>query len=245
MTAAASWSGTRRRGTRRWASDQGLSLVEVSIMLTVLLILAGTLIPVMGDSITSARFVAARNDLSQIAVALVNFQRDVGPLVFDGSRLRQIQSSASSVQPVMVITSDGAPPLGADRVPIETVNALLVPPGLALDAVSIQPWIASPSTDLLDLHLRVNGHHYPESVSGPGTGWNGPYISKGIAGDPWGRQYLVNTGFLPGLPPSATPCSRCAVFAISAGPNGLIETPFQQPVANAQVFGDDLAVRIQ
>jgi type II secretory pathway pseudopilin PulG len=236
---------TRRRGTSRWTCQRGLSLVEVTIMLAILVILGGTLVPVMGDSINSARFVAARNDLSQVAVALANFQRDVGPLVVDGTRLRQIQSSASSVQPVLVITSEGEPPLVADRVPIETANVLLVPPGLSLDAASIEPWISSLATDLLDLHLRVNGHHYPESASGPGTGWNGPYLSKGIAGDPWGRQYFVNTAFLRGLPPSATRCNRCAVFAISAGPNGLIETPFQQPVTHAQVFGDDLAVRIQ
>jgi type II secretory pathway pseudopilin PulG len=237
---------TRSCGTRRWTSQQGLSLVEVTIMLVILLILAGTLVPVMGDSITSARFVQARNDLSQIALAVVNFQRDVGPVVVDGSRLRQVLPSApASVQPVLVITSEGVPPLVSDRVPVETVQAMLVPPGLSLDAAGIRPWIAGSPTDLLDLHLRVNGRHYPEAAGGSGTGWNGPYLSTGVPGDPWGRQYLVNTAFLPGLPPSATPCRRCAVFVISAGPNGLLETPFQQPVVHAQVFGDDLAVRIQ
>jgi type II secretory pathway pseudopilin PulG len=230
---------TRGCGTRRWTSQQGLSLVEVTIMLVILLILAGTLVPVMGDSIASARFVQARNDLSQIALAVVSFQRDVGPVVVDGSRLRQMPSTSASVQPVLVMTSEGVPPLVSDRVPVETVQALLVPPGLSLDAAGIRPWVASSSTDLLDLHLRVNGRH------GSGTGWNGPYLSTGVPGDPWGRQYLVNTAFLPGLPPSATPCNRCAVFVISAGANGLLETPFQQPVVHAQVFGDDLVVRIQ
>ena len=214
-------------------------------MLVVLLILAGTLVPVMSDSINSARLVSAKNDLSQMAVALVNFQRDVGPLVFDGALLRQTQTTASSVRPVLVLTSDGEPPLITDLVPVETVNALLVNPALSLDGATVEPWVSSPASDMLDLHLRVNGRGYPDTTGGPGTGWNGPYLSMSVTGDPWGRQYLVNTAFLRGLPPSATLCARCAVFVISAGQNGVLETPFQQPLANAQVFGDDLVMRIQ
>lgn len=233
-------------GTRsRLTSERGLSLVEVTIMLVILLILAGTLVPVMSDSITSARTVRARNDLSQIAVALVNFQRDVGPLVFDGTRLRQIQKSPSTLRPVMVIVSDGEPPALTDRVPVESVANLLASPGVPLDAASLQPWVANAAADLLDLHLRINGRGYPAASGGPGTGWNGPYLGKNVPGDPWGRQYLVNSAFLRGLPPGPGRCTHCAVFVLSAGPNGLVETPFQQPIANANVFGDDLAVRLQ
>ncbi len=228
-----------------WASERGLSLVEVTIMLVILLILAGSLVPVMSDSINSARNVRARNDLSQIAVALVNFQRDVGPIVVDGTRLRQLQTAASSVRPVEVLSSDGEMPAITDRVPVETVSALLVNPALTLDASAVAPWTVSQATDRLDFHLRVNGRNYPEATSGAGTGWNGPYLSKDVPGDPWGHAYLINTGFLRGLPPSAVGCSRCAVFVISAGPNGTLETPFRQPIANALVFGDDLSVRIQ
>jgi type II secretory pathway pseudopilin PulG len=226
-------------------SERGLSLVEVTIMLVILLILAGTLVPVMSDSVNSARSVRARNDLSQLAVALVNFQRDVGPVVFDGTRLRQLQTPSVSVSAVRLLTTAGEPPVLTDRVPIETVANLLLTPGLSLDAASVQPWLDSPATDFVDHHLRVNGRGYPEGASGPGTGWNGPYLTKEVKGDPWGHAYLINTAFLRGLPPSSTECSRCAVFVISAGQNGIIETPFQQPIANANVFGDDIAVRIQ
>ncbi len=237
--------GGAAKSRSRLASERGLSLVEVTIMLVILLILAGTLVPVMSDSVNSARAVRTRNDLSQLAVAVVNFQRDIGPMVFDGTQLRHLQTSTSSLRPVMLLTSEGEMPAVTDRVPVETVSSLLVNPALSLDAASVLPWVSHPATDVLDLHLRVNGRGYVEATRGPGTGWNGPYVSKSIPADPWGHAYLVNTGFLRGLPPSATPCARCAVFVLSAGQNGMIETPFQQPISNAHVFGDDLAVRIQ
>jgi type II secretory pathway pseudopilin PulG len=247
----ARWDARGAKMTARrsgWTSERGLSLVEVTIMLVILLILAGTLVPVMSDSVNSARFVRARNDLSQLAVALVSFHRDIGPVVFEGSYLRQVLSTPSAVSalsPVELLISGGERPMPSDRVPVESVAHLLVNPAVSLGAASLSPWADSPAADLMDYHLRVNGRGYAEGDGGAGTGWNGPYLTKDVTGDPWGRAYLINTAFLRGLPPSKQRCARCAVFVISAGPNGLIETPFQQPIANAQVFGDDLAVRIQ
>ncbi|MCX6550317.1 MAG: hypothetical protein NTY02_04785 [Acidobacteria bacterium] len=229
----------------RLQSVRGLSLLEVTIMLVVLMALVGALIPVVSDSIAGARLVRARNDLSQLAVALANFQRDVGPFVFDGSRLREAQT-VSSLQVVDELVSDGDLPELADDVPIASLaSGLFLDPSVNTSSASLRPWTSTPTRDRMDLHLRVNGRAYIEASSGPGSGWNGPYISKPVTADPWGHAYLANTGFLRGLPPRAGWCTRCAVYVISAGPNGLIETPFQQPIANANVLGDDLVVRIQ
>ena len=229
----------------RSRSDAGLSLVEVTVMLSILMILAGALIPVVSDSIGSARLVRARNDVLQISVALTNFQRDVGPFVFDGSRMRLPQTS-SSLRGVDVLMSEGDMPAVADEVPVDSHGELvLIDPSVGRTSAAIRPWVAISSFDLLDFHLRTNGRGYPMALGGPGTGWNGPYVTKAITGDPWGNKYLINTGYLRGLPPSPERCTNCAVFVISAGPNGVLETPFRQPLANASVFGDDLAVRIQ
>jgi type II secretory pathway pseudopilin PulG len=229
----------------RLRSADGLSLIEVTVMLVVLMALAGALVPVVGDTIATARMVRARNDLSQLAVALTNFQRDVGPIVFDGSRLRQPQT-VSSLRIVDLLVSDGELPDVADVVPVETLaQGLFLDPSVGTGRAALSAWVTNAATDRCDLHLRINGRGYPESQAGPGTGWNGPYVGKPVAGDPWGHAYLINTGFLRGLPPRAGRCANCAVYAISAGPNGQIETPFQQPLANANLLGDDLAVRIQ
>lgn len=229
----------------RLESSRGLSLVEVAVMLIVLMTLAGALVPVVGDAITSARFVRARNDLSQLAIALTNFQRDVGPFVLDGSHLHERQT-VSSLKIVDVLVSDGELPEAASAVPAEAPGGgMFLDPSVSRGAASLGRWVSLPAADRLDVHLRLNGRAYPDGTSNPGSGWNGPYLSKPLASDPWGHAYLINTGFLRGMPPRAGWCTRCAVYVISAGPNGLIETPFQQPIANANIFGDDLAVRIQ
>jgi hypothetical protein len=38
---------------------------------------------------------------------------------------------------------------------------------------------------------------------------------------------------------------KSAVWVISAGPNGQVETAFNQPITTAVVGGDDIAVRVQ
>lgn len=53
--------------------------------------------------------------------------------------------------------------------------------------------------------------------------------------DPWGNQYLVNTS---GLVRGAT------VWVLSAGPNGIVDTPFDAP-GGSQPAGDDVGARIR
>ena len=214
-------------------------------MLIVLMVLVGTLFPVMTGSITTARIVRAHGDVSQLAVAITNFQRDVGPLVYDGSSLRMPQT-ISSLRVVDVLMSGGDVPACADSVPDESPGS--ASPGRPNQfgrGNPMQAWTAISNVDRLDEHLRFNGRAYPMGLSGPGTGWNGPYVTTEITGDPWGHAYLINTGFLRSLPPRPGWCTTCAVFVLSAGPNGLIETPFQQPIANARAYGDDIVIRIQ
>jgi len=65
--------------------------------------------------------------------------------------------------------------------------------------------------------------------------WSGPYLNTSINDDPWGNAYVINISAARGG----------AVFALSAGRNGQIDTPFEQLVSNAAVGGDDYAVRLQ
>lgn len=63
-----------------------------------------------------------------------------------------------------------------------------------------------------------------------GAKWKGPYIA-GVSGDPWGNAYIVNAfGFAGGG----------YVWALSAGPDGIIETP----AGSAALLGDDIGVVI-
>jgi prepilin-type N-terminal cleavage/methylation domain-containing protein len=210
---------TTRRLTRHGcrASEQGLSLVEVAITLSVLSILAGAMAPVMWDSIGMARIARTQNDVRQIATAIIGFQRDPGRFVPRGT------SPEDASQSVRVLAGKGDLPLVRDA--------------------AASAWVDSAS-ELLDDHLRRNLRNY--AMGGPTTTgrWKGPYLATEILADPWGHRYVVNAWCL-------SPASRgangvgCAVFVLSAGPDGVISTPFNQPIGNADVFGDDIAIRIQ
>jgi hypothetical protein len=58
---------------------------------------------------------------------------------------------------------------------------------------------------------------------------------------------LINSRWLDGgsTPADAQGRTRKAVFVVSAGNNGVIETPFEQPITDAQAYGDDIVIRIQ
>lgn len=71
--------------------------------------------------------------------------------------------------------------------------------------------------------------------------WRGPYLTS-VASDPWGFAYLVNASSLAfGL--------NKAVFVLSGGPNGKIETTFSQNIGSgssaATVGGDDIVARVR
>jgi len=66
-----------------------------------------------------------------------------------------------------------------------------------------------------------------------GTLWKGPYLTV-VDVDPWGNAYITNASNFNDNPPSP-------VWAISAGPNGKLETS-----ASAETLGnDDIGVRIK
>jgi len=79
------------------------------------------------------------------------------------------------------------------------------------------------------------------SAASPQDRWAGPYLNETIGPDAWGHAYLINIsdgGRDPWI-------SKRAVFVLSAGPNGVIETHFNQPVGDALLGGDDQWVRIE
>jgi type II secretory pathway pseudopilin PulG len=71
-------------------------------------------------------------------------------------------------------------------------------------------------------------------------------ISTGVGADPWGNHYLVNIrlGRLAGEGARGEAGSK-RIWVLSAGPNGIIETPFEQDGGRAAVGGDDVATRVR
>jgi type II secretory pathway pseudopilin PulG len=132
-------------------------------------------------------------------------------------------------------------------------------------------WIGSLGNQLIHhnptYYGYANGYGYGYGTTGVHSmmfRWRGPYISDEIVADPWGNRYMVNS-FALHVPSAITATAggtaygrgvnggygygraryvaqfASATVCYSAGPNGTIETPFDQP-AGWYTGGDDLTV---
>ncbi len=82
----------------------------------------------------------------------------------------------------------------------------------------------------------------PQSV----PGWNGPYLDR-VPLDPWGRPYVVNIGHAhPAVAGSRTSDNDYHnVMVLSAGRNGIFETPHDAKTYDEQPGGDDIGFVIR
>jgi len=214
---------------------RGLSLIEVTIMLLVLMLLTGVLAPSIMDYVKDAQWVKVKEDCEAIGISVVRLTRDIGPcLKFDGT------GKCTKSNRVDILYSDG---------PDVTSAAL---EGQATTIFYSSGNIAMPLNwdkdgdhgDSMERQFTTNDPNYPSPAQlgtyiavGPqfGLGWRGAYLSAPIGPDPWGHRYLVNSVFLSVATDSI--CGGCEgeqsggwsrdLFCISSGPNGLFETRFE------------------
>jgi hypothetical protein len=149
----------------------------------------------------------------------VRAQHDVRTLAVSMLRLRMDVNGQihipGGVGTYTLLVGDGNRPaiaLGGDR-------EWVLPPG-------------APEVGRLADHLVINRPDYRPVAIDLRSGWRGPYLDAPvIKSDPWGNRYALNAkGLQHGRP--------FAVIVLSAGPNGIIETPFD--VNGALANGDDL-----
>ena len=221
---------------RRMRTERGLSLIEVTIMLLVLMLLTGVLAPSIMDFVRDAQWVKAKEDCEAIGVSVVRLMRDVGPcLKFNAA------GACTKANRVDVLYSDGPDVTPGDV----TGDAAAGFPGGGSTAAHLN-WSADDSRGDSMEHQFVDngtGPAYPtpatlgaSASAGPqsGLGWRGAYLSPPIGPDPWGHRYLVNTVFLAVARDAETGTGEGQrsggwshdTFCISAGPNGQFETAF-------------------
>ncbi len=227
----------------RAISTRGLSLVEVTIMLFVLMLLTGVLAPSIMDYVRDAQWVKVKEDCEAIGVSVARLARDVGPcLKFNGT------GACTKANRVDILYSDGPDVTPADMAGNATSDFF----GGAATATSLNWHKDDARGDSMEHQFVDNGPNYPapadrnsDSMPGPafGLGWRGAYLSPPIGPDPWGHRYLVNTVFLAVAADSGSAMAANSAttqasvvptprgwsndtFCISAGPNGLYETAF-------------------
>ncbi len=200
-----------------------LTLVEMTIILSVIAILTAVLVPTVMSHITQSRILRARQDVKTISEAIHRFYQDTGFVPRTTDSIDGYQGSHI----VDLLVSDGASP------------------ALPKDPTGLYTWVTG-TADFLGNHLVNNVPGYTLKADVDGLGWNGPYLTTVPSADPWGNRYMVNVAFLnpqPGVVDNGR--IKRAVFVVSAGPDGTIDLPFDQLVTDVVILGDDIVQRIQ
>jgi hypothetical protein len=220
---------------RKLKGQKGLSLVEVTIMLLVLMLLTSVLAPSIFDFVNDARWVKVKEDCEAIGVTVARMDRDLGPcLKFVGT------AACDESNRVDILYSDGPDVAATDVIPADYASGNITPSAINWDNDS-----DALVGDNMEDQFATNAPLYntpsqnypaPSFPVGPlfGIGWRGGYLAPPIGPDPWGRRYLVNTAFLGVATDSTTAADEGYyqrwwerdVFCISPGPNGLYETYF-------------------
>lgn len=207
---------------KRVRGSGGFTLIELTVVLAVLVTLALVLTPSITNFINDSRLARTRTDAQTMAAAVAQFYKDNGFFP---------QWSAANA---------GGPGLPANKVD------LLVSDGNTPTVAAPNTWTTGTS-DTITAQLLANAPSYTLKNATSAYGWNGPYLSSAVGADAWNNRYMINVGLIDTTQgtQAAGGGTKSAVWVISAGANGAIETAYTQPITTAVLTGDDIAVRVQ
>lgn len=215
----------------RASRHAGFTLLEITIILAVMAVLGLVLTPSVVSFINNSRLTRAQSDVQVLANAVAEFYEDNGffPRYADPAKTQEI---------ALLVTPGAVPASGQGAA---TERWTLEDPSL-VDLVSNQ---------LVNNRPGGGNVGYPLKVGIGATGWAGPYISSSVPEDPWGNRYAINVEFLEPMPGATEPNGqeKRAVWALSAGPDGVVNTVY--PTQSAQLISlvflapDDIGSRLQ
>ena len=234
----------------RIAHEDGLSLVEATIILMVLFLLTAVLSPSIADYINDARQTKAKEDVEAIGTAIQRYVRDTGfPfLVLDP------QASATTIfdaaNRVDLLISDGTAPTKAASTGVASsgtnyfINGSIEwdsTDGASDNVANMTPYFMSNQVDTNGLKHQHTGVTFP-SPGGPrvGLGWRGPYLTGPIGPDPWGHRYAATTVFLNPSTDSTTKGTNFNVIVLTAASDGNVDTQMAEGSSGTTAAGDDL-----
>ena len=196
--------------------NKGFTLIEAIVVISVLAILAGTLIPLAIKNIEDSKISATTEDIRTLASSVTNFIANTGS--------SPIRNSGGSDQ-LMALYSGAWSNLPQQSLPSGTFTS----PGSG--------WSDGTYSDSMLNHLVSNGGgRYPAWDTSTRIGWHGPYLAKNGL-DPWGNSYLIG---VIGFWYKDTNPTYDKVWILSAGPDRTVQTSNQV----STLSGDDVGLII-
>jgi len=214
--------------------SKGFTLVEIIVAVALVAILSAAIAPSVLNNIAQGRISRAQSDVQAIAQAIMRFKNDTGKY----PRLAHANRPDTAGESFDFLAS-----LNGDW-PVTATGA-----DWATNQTFTDGQTANKSTEDFTSHLifgksRLQGSAdslYPraDNPDDPNDiGFRGALLSSDPA-DPWGNKYICNVAVLGEI---GEP-----VWVISAGPNGVLETPVRPTGSGAAttLSGDDIGFRIQ
>lgn len=220
-------------------AEAGFTLIEILVGVAILAILSAALTPLVIKYVNDGRRSRALSDSQVLAQAINAFNLDTGvwPVSNDGN----VNDAGELSRLVGLPEGFG----GGD-----------IPNGAGV-ATGDDNWDGGGSggrAAAMEDHLVYNRSTavdplYPVSATPPEPpGWNGPYVDR-VPMDPWGRPYVCNVRYLQNANVQGTTQAerdQHAVWCLSAGPNGLWDTSFDDATEQEnEPGGDDIGAVIQ
>lgn len=208
---------------------KGFTLIETVVMLAVLTVIAFALATYAFVYLRDAKIAQAQNDAQQIAAAIGKVLQDTGLAPYKNTTSAEKKPGKEAGD--FDCLRSGA---GSDFTAASDATG-------SWTSTAVQCQLGSTTRDTIDNHLINNTPGGTATKAYKSTGkfaWRGPYLPS-VPSDPWGNQFLVNIG-------KADPSAGKAVWVISAGPNGKLETPADLSAASVLTSaGDDIVVRVK
>ena len=220
-------------------SERGMSLLEATIVLMVISILAAIIAPPVGSYVQSTQQAAASRDAENIGAALGRMLDDLGESAVlrdgNGASAAAAPSHAPANHVDMLVTQGDAPIVEASVVragagvtdwddavndaAIQLLDYYLVantPSGLAANGYRTAATMSTTTEFDPDGGAMFNAEH----------AWRGAYLPGPLGPDPWGYRYAINVEFL-ARPTGTGPSGQVNdVFVLSAGSDGRVQTRF-------------------
>jgi prepilin-type N-terminal cleavage/methylation domain-containing protein len=207
-------------------SRRGFTMVELIVVLAAIAILAAILTPMVLKLIDDSRISRAEREVEGIANALATLYKDTSEWPYTNANgpsgtIDRLIGSNSVATGAGVGAGSGAANWGAF--------------GTSKRIGDFLYW-NNPDNDSNANGNNSNQNNQDYPTTGP-TAWTGPYMEAYDLNDPWGNAYVVNVRYLPNGNYGGT--VRHKTIVLSAGPDGVWQTPFSDTVTE-EVMGDDI-----
>ena len=211
------------------------TMKKIGIILIIVGTLLATQVPVLRQNFREVKRAQAKQDAAVIALAVLKLYDDVG-------QWPSTDQNGPAAGP------------GIDRL-FSAPGHVPQNPGPEAGSGAEnwgKPAYAKPLADFLffnnpdDDSGKINHNQAGEDYDTRGTlRWRGPYLDSPEMQDPWGQSYVINARYFPDNPRYKNKMKH-RVYILSAGPNQMWETPFDDASGNGKdkIQGDDIGVMI-